>query len=55
MKDMIALTGHTPSYGLAAWRSTHPPSETTAPVLERLLAAGGWRLQPEWPRTAEGS
>ncbi|WP_051407521.1 amidase family protein [Nocardia sp. CNY236] len=40
VKDMIALAGHRSSYGLAAWRATHPPSETTAPVLERLLDAG---------------
>ncbi|OIK25577.1 amidase family protein [Streptomyces malaysiense] len=40
VKDMFALEGHTPSYGLTAWRSTHSPSEVTAPLLERLTLAG---------------
>ncbi|MFR9751009.1 amidase family protein [Nocardia sp. 004] len=40
VKDMVAIAGHTSSYGLATWRSTHSPSAATAPVLERLLDAG---------------
>jgi amidase len=40
VKDMIAIEGHTSSFGHPRWRATHAPSTRTAPVVSRLLAAG---------------
>jgi amidase len=40
VKDMIAIEGHTSSFGHPRWRATHAPSARTAPVVSRLLAAG---------------
>jgi amidase len=40
VKDMIAVEGHTSSFGHPRWRATHAPSTRTAPVVSRLLAAG---------------
>ena len=40
VKDLIAIAGHVSSFGHARWRETHGPSEKTAPVVVRLLAAG---------------
>ncbi len=39
-KDMFAIEGHTSSFGHPIWRSTHEPSQSTAPAIERLLEAG---------------
>jgi amidase len=41
VKDMIGLAGHVSSFGHPRWRQTHDPAAATAPVLARLLAAGG--------------
>jgi len=41
VKDMIAVAGHTSSYGHPRWRATHAPADTDAEVLTRLRAAGG--------------
>jgi amidase len=40
VKDLFAVAGHVSSYGTARWRDTHEASATTAPAVERLLAAG---------------
>ena len=40
VKDMIAIEGHTSSFGHPRWRATHAPSPRTAPAVSRLLAAG---------------
>jgi amidase len=40
VKDMIAIEGHTSSFGHPRWRATHAPSTQTAPAVSRLLAAG---------------
>jgi amidase len=40
VKDMIAIQGHTSSFGHPRWRATHAPSARTAPAVARLLAAG---------------
>jgi amidase len=37
---MIAVEGHTSSFGHPRWRATHAPSTHTAPAVSRLLAAG---------------
>ncbi len=39
-KDMFAIEGHTSSFGHPAWRTSHEPSRTDAPVIELLLTAG---------------
>ncbi len=40
VKDLFALAGHVSSFGSARWRETHVASDSTAPAVERLLAAG---------------
>jgi amidase len=40
VKDMFAVQDRVSSFGLGRWRETHGPSDTTAPVLRSLLAAG---------------
>jgi amidase len=40
VKDLMAIAGHTSSFGHPRWRATHPPSARTAPVVSRLLDAG---------------
>jgi amidase len=40
VKDLFAIAGRTSSYGSARWRDTHDASTSTAPAIERLLAAG---------------
>lgn len=39
-KDLFAVAGHRTSFGMARWRDTHDTSSSTAPAVERLLAAG---------------
>jgi len=39
-KDLFDIAGHRTGCGNPDWRRTHPPAETTAPVVERLVAAG---------------
>lgn len=34
------IAGHKTSFGSPAWLESHPPASHTAPVIERLLAAG---------------
>ena len=41
VKDLIDYAGHKVSFGLPRWRETHEVSKYTAPVLSRLLQAGG--------------
>ena len=41
VKDLIDYAGHKVSFGLSRWRETHEASKETAPVLSRLLEAGG--------------
>ena len=41
IKDMIAVAGHTSSYGHPRWRATHAPARAEAEALTRLRAAGG--------------
>lgn len=41
VKDMYAVAGRTSSFGHAAWRETHAPASATAPLVRRLLDAGG--------------
>lgn len=40
VKDLIAIKGHVSSFGNARWRETHPASETTSPIITKLLSAG---------------
>ncbi len=40
VKDVFAVEGHRNSAGNPTWLNTHEPSETTAPVIERLLENG---------------
>ncbi len=40
MKDLFAIFGHVPSYGLARWREAHPSCPETAPVVGALLTSG---------------
>lgn len=40
VKDNIAISGYTSSFGHARWRETHPKSAFTAPVVTRMLEAG---------------
>jgi amidase len=39
-KDIYDVAGHRTGFGSPAWLETHAPAARTAPVLERLLAAG---------------
>jgi amidase len=39
-KDVYAIAGVRACYGNPAWLATHPPATQTAPVVQRLLAAG---------------
>jgi hypothetical protein len=39
VKDNIAVSGHTSSFGHPRWRDTHPKSTFTAPVVTRMLQA----------------
>lgn len=41
VKDAISIKGHISSFGHPRWRATHKPSAETAPVITKLLAAGG--------------
>ncbi len=41
VKDLIAIGGHTSSFGTARWRETHDPALADAPVVAKLRAAGG--------------
>jgi amidase len=41
VKDLIAITGHTSSFGHQRWRATHKPARHDAPIVSRLRAAGG--------------
>ena len=41
VKDLVDYAGHKVSFGLSRWRETHEASKETAPVLSRLLEAGG--------------
>lgn len=41
VKDCIAIADHISSFGHPAWRATHGKSDKTAPVVEKLLKAGG--------------
>jgi amidase len=43
-KDLLAVRGHTSSFGHPRWRETHAESEFTAPALERLRSAGASML-----------
>ena len=40
-KDLISVAGHVSSFGNARWCETHTASQTTAPLLSKLLAEGG--------------
>lgn len=40
VKDLFDIAGHRTGCGNPDWLRTHPPAETTAPVVEALLAAG---------------
>jgi amidase len=40
VKDLMAIEGHTSSFGHPRWRATHPPATRTAPAVSRLLDAG---------------
>ena len=40
VKDIYDIAGHRTGFGSPDWLSTHPPAARTAPVVERLLAAG---------------
>ncbi len=40
VKDNIAISGHTSSFGHARWRETHSKSVSTAPVVTKMLEAG---------------
>jgi amidase len=40
VKDLMAVAGHTSSFGHPRWRATHPPGTRTAPAVSRLLDAG---------------
>ncbi len=40
LKDLFELPGHTSSFGHPAWRDSHSPGTTIAPVVSTLLAAG---------------
>jgi amidase len=40
VKDLIAVAGHTSSFGLASWRESHEPAARNAVLVDRLLAAG---------------
>lgn len=45
-KDLFAIAGHTASFGHPRWRETHSASDSTAPVIERLLGAGATMVGP---------
>lgn len=40
VKDIYDIAGHKTGFGSPDWLDTHEPAENTAPVVERLLAAG---------------
>lgn len=41
VKDLIAIGGHTSSFGTRCWRETHDPAIADAPIVAKLRAAGG--------------
>jgi amidase len=40
IKDLYDIAGHPTGFGSPAWLETHAPAAATAPVVQRLLAAG---------------
>src|SRR5262249_10161355 len=40
VKDVFDVAGQRTGFGQPTWLATHPPAETTAPAVGRLLAAG---------------
>lgn len=40
VKDMFAISGHTPTFGHPRWQATHSASSSTAPLIAALLDAG---------------
>lgn len=39
-KDLFAVAGHTSSFGHPRWRATHAASESTSPIISKLLGEG---------------
>src|SRR5690242_17290852 len=40
VKDLIAVKDHVASFGHAKWRETHAPSNSTSPIIAKLLGSG---------------